>query len=113
MPKQNLTPEAAPVAVLDVVRAVGANIATARLRRRMTLEELAAKAGISKETAARVEAGRLTTSIGAYGAALWVLGLHPALADVGAPESDREGATLAAARLGRRARPRRELNDDF
>jgi transcriptional regulator with XRE-family HTH domain len=113
MSKQNLTPESAPAAVLDVVRAVGANIATARLRRRMTLEEMAAKAGISKETAARVESGRVTTSMGAYAAALWVLGLHHSLGEAGAPEADREGTTLAAARLGRRARPRREVSDDF
>ena len=113
MSKQNLTEESAPAAVVDVVREVGANITTARLRRRMTLEALAAKAGIAKETAARVEAGRVTTAIGAYTAVLWALGLHHRLGDVGAPEADHEGATLAAARLGQRARPAKVLSDDF
>jgi len=113
MPKQNLTSESAPAAVADVTRRLGQNIATARLRRRMTLEEMAAKAGISRETASRVEDGRLTTSIGAYAATLWVLGLHHALGDVGDPDADREGALLAAARLGQRARPRKTLRDDF
>lgn len=113
MPKQNLTAESAPAAIVETLRKLGANIATARIRRRVTLEELAAKAGISKETIARVEAGRITTSIGAYAAALWALGLHDGLADVGSPDFDREGAILATARLGRRVRKTRVLDDDF
>lgn len=113
MPKQNLTRESAPAAVDEVVRRLGDNIATARLRRGLTIERLAAKAGLSKETVSRVESGRLTTSIGAYAAVLWVLGLEGGLGDVGSPEADREGAALAAARLGRRARPARVLSDDF
>ena len=113
MPKQNLTRESAPAAVVETLKQLGANIGTARARRQLTLEELAAKAGIAKETIARVEAGRITTSIGAYAAALWALGLHAGLADVGSPESDLEGATLAAAKLGQRARRTRVLDDDF
>ena len=113
MPKQNLTRESAPAAVVETLKQLGANVATARLRRQLTLEDLAAKAGISKETISRVEAGRITTSIGAYTAALWALGLHAGLADVGSPEFDFEGATLAAAKLGKRARPTRVLDDDF
>ncbi len=113
MPKQNLSHESAPAAVVESLSRLGANIATARLRRSMTLENLAAKAGISKETAARVEGGRVTTSVGAYAAALWALGLLGGLADLGSPEFDREGNTLAAAKLGRRARPAKVLEDDF
>ena len=113
MPKQNLTCDSAPAAVVETLRLLGANIATARLRRHLTLEDLAAKAGISKETAARVERGRVTTSIGAYAATLWALGLHHGLAEVGSPELDQEGTTLSAARLGQRARPAKVLDDDF
>ena len=71
MPKQNLTRESTPAAVVEVLRQLGSNINTARLRRRLTLDGLAAKAGVSKETMSRVEAGRVTTSIAAYAAALW------------------------------------------
>lgn len=59
------------------------------------LEDVAKKAGASKE------------------AVLWVLGLHHAVADIAAPDSDAEGATLAAARLGKRARPVKALDNDF
>jgi len=113
MPKQNLNDESTPAAVTEAVSQLGANINTARLRRRLTQDDLAKKAGISKETMSRVEAGRVTTSIAAYAAALWALGLHRDLADVGSPESDEEGTLLAAAGLGRRARPLRTLDDDF
>jgi transcriptional regulator with XRE-family HTH domain len=113
MPKQNLNRESTPAAVVEVLRQLGANINTARLRRHLTLEDLAAKAGVSKETVVRVEAGRVTTSITAYATALWALGLHHELADVGSPETDQEGLTLAAAGLGRRARPVKVLDDDF
>ena len=113
MPKINVNADSAPAAVAEVIRTLGANIATARMRRRLPLEDLARKAGISKETATRVEAGRVTTSIGAYAAMLWAMGLHHSLAEVAGPDTDREGQTLAAARLGQRARPERVLSDDF
>jgi transcriptional regulator with XRE-family HTH domain len=113
MPKQGLSDDSAPAAITGALLRLGANIETARLRRRMTLEDLAARAGISRETASRVEAGRITTSIGAYAAALWVLGLLDPLGEVGSPNADVEGATLAAARLGQRARPEKVLSDDF
>ena len=113
MPKQNLTRESTPAAVVEVLKQLGANINTARLRRHLTMDDLAAKAGISKETAFRVEAGRITTSIAAYAAALWALGLHQDLAEVGSPERDEEGIAITAAALGRRARPLRTLDDDF
>ena len=113
MPKQNLTPESAPAAVVDILNQLGSNIATARIRRQITLEDLAAKAGISKETTARVEAGRITTSIGAYAAVLWALGLHADLADVGSPEFDREGITLSAGKLARRVRRAKVIDDEF
>lgn len=113
MPKHNVDAASAPSAVSNVVERLGANIQTARLRRRWTVEDLAGKAGISKETLSRAEAGRLTTGIGAYAAILWALGLHDQVGEIAAPESDAEGEALAAARLGSRVRHRATLSDDF
>lgn len=45
-------------------------------RRRLTLRELASKAGISYDTARAVEAGNLQTGLGAYLAMLWAMGLE-------------------------------------
>lgn len=113
MPRQNLSPERAPAGVLQVGRTIGANIAVARRRRRLTQAALAARAGITRVTLARVEAGHPGTGLGAYLAVLWALGLDRDVTGVANPGTDREGATLEAARLGRRVRPARRLDDDF
>jgi transcriptional regulator with XRE-family HTH domain len=99
--------------VEQAVAQLGANIATARLRRRMRQEDLAAKAGITRATLAAIEQGKLGTGIGAYVAVLWALGLHGDVAHLAAPARDAEGSTLEAARLVERARPSRSLDDDF
>jgi transcriptional regulator with XRE-family HTH domain len=96
-----------------VVTELGANIATARLRRRWPQAELAEKAGITRPTLVAIEQGKLGTGIGAYVAVLWALGLHGDLAQVAAPEHDLEGRTLEAARLPDRVRRSTRLSDDF
>ncbi len=113
MPRPPITRDNAPAAVVEVVRALGENIATARTRRRLRQSDLAMRAGISKNTLMRVEAGEPTTSIGVYAAVLWALGLHAGLAEIASPETDVEGKTLEAARLGERVRPQNTLNDEF
>jgi transcriptional regulator with XRE-family HTH domain len=112
MPRQNINKVTAPAAVADAVAKLGQDIATARVRRQLREEDLAAKAGITRTTLRRVEAGALGTGIGAYAAVLWALGLHGDLAAAAAPERDLEGQTLEAARRGKRVRPT-GLNDEF
>lgn len=104
---------APPAAIEQAVAQLGANIATARLRRRWRQEDLANKAGINRATLIAIEQGKLGTGIGAYVAVLWALGLHGDVGQLAAPERDLEGRTLEAARLGRRARLPTDLSDDF
>ena len=104
----------APVAATeDVLVRLGQHIATARMRREWRQEDLARKAGIHPNTLRKVEAGAPGSAIGAYAAALWALGLLEQLAEVARPERDAEGETLAAARLGERARVSNTLDDNF
>jgi transcriptional regulator with XRE-family HTH domain len=112
MPRRKLNEETAPAAVVEAVAKLGQDIATARVRRQLREEDLATRAGITRATLRRVEAGVLGTGIGAYAAALWALGLHGDLAHLAAPERDLEGQTLEAARRGERVRPP-GLSDDF
>lgn len=105
--------DAMPAAAEEVLRQLGRNVATARLRRRWRQADLAAKAGITRATVMAVERGRPGTGIGAYVAVLWALGLHDDVARLAAPDVDREGATLEAARLGPRTRAPAPLDDDF
>lgn len=104
---------APPAAVLDAVAQLGSNIEAARLRRRLSQEELAGKAGITRATLGAIENGKVGTGIGAYVSVLWALGLHRDVALIASLERDEEGRTLEAARLPQRARPPSGLDDDF
>jgi transcriptional regulator with XRE-family HTH domain len=112
MPRRNITESTAPAAIVDAVAKLGQDIATARVRRKLREEDLATKAGITRMTLRRVEAGALGTGIGAYAAVLWALGLGD-LAGVAAPDRDVEGQTLEAARRGERVRLPTGLSDEF
>lgn len=113
MPKRNLNAKSAPGAVVDTVAQLGRSIATARIRRELREEDLAAKAGITRTTLRRVESGALGTGIGAYVAVLWALGLHHDIGEAASPSRDIEGQTLEAARRGQRVHPTGGLNDEF
>jgi len=113
MPRKHVTSTSAPSAVVDLARRLGANITLARKRRRLSQEQLAMKAGISRPTLARVEAGDVGVGLGLYLAVLWALGLERQVNHLASPESDAVGATLEAARLGQRMRANTALSDDF
>lgn len=104
---------APPAAIEEAVLRLGANIATARLRRKWRQQDLADRAGVTRKTIIAIERGNLGTGIGAYVAALWALGLHGDVAILAAPDRDLEGQTLEAARLPERARAATRLSDDF
>lgn len=112
MPKQNLTPESAPAAVGEMAHLLGARLTAARKRRRLRAEDVAARAGITRETLRRVESGQLGTGVGAYLAVLWALGLEGDVDLVAAPARDHLGRRIADAALATRIR-RVELDDDF
>lgn len=113
MPRRNISKLAAPAAVTSAVQQLGANVATARVRRGLRQEDLAKKAGISKVTMNRIEAGALGTGIGAYTAVLWAMGLQDAVERLADPDDDIEGITLEAARRPLRVGISAELSDDF
>jgi transcriptional regulator with XRE-family HTH domain len=92
---------------------LGRNIRIARLRRKLSKEELAERIGISRYVAADIEKGKPTTSIAAYIGALWALGLLGDLREVADPDCDEEGKILEQARSPTTAPKRRALNDDF
>ena len=111
MPRQLQLSQTAPYAVKDGAKRIGEHIALARKRRRLTLREIAAKAGISYDTARAVEAGGLQTGLGAYLAVLWAMGLESEISAFVNPERDDEGQQLEIARLPQRVRHRKERLD--
>jgi transcriptional regulator with XRE-family HTH domain len=104
---------APPYQVEQTLQRLGANLRTARLRRNLTLEEVAEKIGTGRRAVADAEKGKPSTGVAVYAAMLWALDLLNELDLVAAPERDEEGQTLALARERARARPRTELSNDF
>ena len=102
-----------PAAIEDMLNRLGRNIRTARLRRRLSMEKLAERIGISRYVMADVEKGKPTTAIAAYVGALWALGLHNDIRDLADPDRDEEGKILERARSPRTAPKRKIIADDF
>jgi transcriptional regulator with XRE-family HTH domain len=82
--------------------ALGERLRLARLRRRMSLAELASRVGVTRGTLSRLEHGELSTSLGVLARVLAVLGLEEDLDHLA--RDDELGQRLRDVRL---RRPRR------
>jgi len=83
-----------PDNVPAMLRALGARLRAARLRRGLRQQDVAEKLGFSRDTVNAIEHGSMTTSIGAYFSVLWVYGLQREVELLADPGLDREGAAL-------------------
>ena len=113
MTARNKLVTAPPYPVEQTLQRLGANLRTARLRRNLTLDDVAEKIGTGKRAVADAEKGKPSTGVAVYAAMLWALDLLDQLDLVAAPEKDEEGQTLALSRERARARPKTELSNDF
>ena len=104
---------APPYPVEQTLKRLGTNLRTARLRRNLTIEDVAEKIGTGVRAVADAEHGKASTGIAVYAAMLWALDLLGHMNDVARPEKDKEGQTLALSRERARARPDRSLDSDF
>jgi transcriptional regulator with XRE-family HTH domain len=103
-----------PYAVEQILVQLGRNIRTARLRRKLRLEDLAERIGISRYVMSDIEKGKPTTSVAAYIGALWALGLADDMRLIADPDRDKEGKQLENARAPTTAPKRkRVLDNDF
>lgn len=113
MAARNKLLTAPPYAVDQTLKRLGANLRTARLRRNLTIEDMAQKIGTGLRAVGDAEKGKPSTGIAIYAAMLWALDLLGQMDDVAAPEKDDEGQILALSRERARARPRTRLDNDF
>jgi transcriptional regulator with XRE-family HTH domain len=102
-----------PLPVAEAIRELGHRIRIARLRRGWSVIELAAKAGLSRNTLAKMERGSPSPSLGDWYAVIWLLGLDKTLLNVADPEQDSHGKALEAARRPRRAAKPRAVSDEY
>lgn len=90
--------------------ALGERLRLARLRRRISLSDLAARVDVTRATLTRLEKGELTTSLGVLARVLGVLGLEEDLDAIA--RDDELGRRMQDVRLRRpRRSPRRERPD--
>jgi DNA-binding XRE family transcriptional regulator len=113
MPRVSKISKSLPAAVEEILNRLGRNIRTARLRRKLSREDLAKRVGISRYVLADIEKGKPTTAIAAYVGALWVLGLLRDMREVADPDRDEEGKILERVRSPKTAPKRKTVDDDF
>ena len=102
-----------PEELAGAAPALGRRIRVARQARRLRLEDVADKTGLSRKTVEAVERGELSTSFGAYIAVLGALNLAGALELVADPGLDREGLALTYSVANKRVRVARKVDNDF
>ena len=83
---------------------LGYRVRRARLRRGIAAAELAAKAGISRNTLGALEAGKPGVTLATFATVLWALGLDATLDPAANPDLDTHGKTLESSRAPKRAR---------
>jgi len=113
MTARNKLLTAPPYAVEQSIARLGADLRTARIRRNLTINDMAEKIGTGPRAVADAEKGKSSTSMAVYAAMLWALDLLDQLANVATPEADEEGQTLALMRERERARPKTGPSNDF
>jgi transcriptional regulator with XRE-family HTH domain len=104
---------APPYPVDGALKQLGANLRTARIRRRLTIEEVSKKIGAGYRAVADAEKGKPSTGIAVYAALLWAFDLLGELEAVADPTRDAEGQALARLREPSRARHARAVDNDF
>ena len=113
MTARNMLAIAPPYAVEDALRRLGSNLRTARIRRKLTIREVAEKIGTGPRPVSDAEKGKPSTGVAVYVALLWTYRLLNRLDDVADPALDKEGLALALDSEPVRARRSNLLDDDF
>ena len=108
MPKVASALQTLPSAATAALRQLGADLATARKRRKQSLRAWAARLDVSVPTLMRLEKGDPAVSMGVYATALWILNRHATLGAAAEPKEDLAALgneVHVAARRHRRAPP--------
>jgi transcriptional regulator with XRE-family HTH domain len=102
-----------PTQATERAALLGQRIRIARIRRGWSVVELAAKAGINRNTLTALELGKPGTAMGVCFSVLWALGLDKSLDAAADPDADLHGKALEAAQRPTRAGKPRKVSDDY
>ncbi|HWO35217.1 MAG TPA: helix-turn-helix transcriptional regulator [Candidatus Acidoferrum sp.] len=104
---------APPYPVEKALKTLGTNLRTARLRRKMTIEDVAQRIGTGPRAVMDAEKGKPSSGIAVYTALLWAYGLLGPLEELADPTKDKEGLARESATGRIRARKSGALDNDF
>ena len=113
MARRNPLTASVPFEVEMAIKRLGTNLRTARLRRNLTLEEVAVRLGAGRHVIARAETGKASTPVAVYVGLLWIYGLLDPFSLLADPAEDKEGLALSLASQRSYARRVEELDNDF
>ena len=113
MTARNTLTQVPPYAVEKAIKRLGANLRTARLRRNLTIKDVARKIGTGPRAVSDAEQGKVTTSIVAYTALLWAYDLLGPMEELADPAADEEGLSMITWRERARSGKPGELDSDF
>ncbi len=113
MTAKNLLSTAPPYPVEQAIKRLGVNLRTARLRRNLTIEDVAQKIGTGPRAIMDAEKGKPSTGLVVYAALLWTYDLLGPVSELADPSRDEEGLTLELSSGRARARTKEELDSDF
>jgi len=113
MTAKNTLLNAPPYVVEQTLKRLGANLRTARLRRNLTIEDVAEKIGTGSRAISNAEKGKASTSAATYTALLWAYDLIDQMGNVADPEQDEVGQRLSMSRERIRAGQKKELDNEF
>jgi transcriptional regulator with XRE-family HTH domain len=93
-------------AIADQIKALGANLKRARVRRRITQQQLADRAFVSRQLIVKIEQGNPSVSLGVLAQVLWCFGLLDDMAALANPDTDKHGKWLEEKELPKRVKKR-------
>ena len=93
-----------PIPVKKALEKLGSDIKEARIRRRISKELMAKRAGITRPTLTKIEQGDATASIGVYAKVLFILGLDDNLSNIADIRNDKVGIMIESNSLPKTAR---------
>lgn len=102
-----------PFAVEAAIKQLGTNLRTARLRRNLSMQEVASKLGVSRYAVSHAESGKVTTPFAVYVGLFWAYGLLEQFSGLADPAGDKEGLALSLANDRMHARRVEALDNDF
>jgi transcriptional regulator with XRE-family HTH domain len=95
------------------LKLLGQRIRVARIRRGLSIVDLAGKAGINRNTLNAMELGKPGAALSGFLTVLWALGLEKTLDPVADPEADLHGKALESSRQPKRVRKRQSSGDNY